>query len=229
MKDINKLWMLCVLVLFTSCKVNVVTKSGELKYPALGLLLMGYQDTYFQDPENIDDMLRYSQLESVTENVFLVQTIHEFQRDQDDMSVRVRKGYVELLSGKIVLCSMPVYAFRQTSVLTIPSYLRGVHAFGLDKNPAKEEINQFISSGLKNIRMGYNKSKFLFLEEKKEDAFVMVEYMAEKNKLVIKNVGCYDYLLEYPYFKEMSDYFKSACEKFDLSRIVYATRLYFNE
>lgn len=228
MKDINKLWVLFMCILMSCCKVNMITKSEELKYPSLGLLLMGYQNTYFQDPENIHDMLRYFQFEDA-EDIYQEQTIREFTKDQADMSIRVRKGYVELLSGKSILTSTPIYSFEQASSLLISPYLIGVHAFGMDKNPIQEEVNHMISSELKKIRQHYSKSKLLFADKKEGGHFVIIEYIANADKLVVKNEGKFDHLLEYPYLKDVLDYFKYACKKFNLSRIVFTTRLYFND
>lgn len=229
MKNINKLHgiLICLIMLLISCKVNIPSKTEELKYPFLELLLMGYQNTYFQDPENILDMLRYFQFESA-EDIYQEQTIREITMEQSDMSIRFRKGYVELLSGKLVLAAIPSYSFKQASILSISPYLIGVHAFGIDRNPVQEETNRMISSKLSEIRQHYSKSKLLFTSKKDEGDLVIIEYIVKADKLVVKNEGKCEQLLEYPYFKEVLDYFRITCKRLNLSRIIFTTRLYFN-
>ncbi|WP_099290159.1 hypothetical protein [Butyricimonas sp. Marseille-P3923] len=230
MKNINKLHgiLICLIMLLISCKINITSKTKELKYPFLELLLTGYQNTYFQDPENILDMLRYFQFEGA-EDIYQEQTIREITRNQSDMSIRFRKGYVELLSGKLILAAIPSYSFKQASLLSISPYLVGVHAFDIDENPVHEKVNYMISCELTKIRQHYSKSKLLFTSKKDEGDLVIAEYIVKADKLVVKNEGKHEQLLEYPYFKEVLDYFRITCKRLNLSRIIFTTRLYFND
>lgn len=229
MKNTSKLLVLClgVAVLFAGCKAyKYKLRSGEVSYPALGLLLLAYHDTYFKDPKDVQDLLHFFNWKELKKRDMYKRTIYQFKKDKSDMNVRLKDGYVEIVSGDSVLCSQPTYSFDDTSLEQVKFYMPPV-AYGRDQYPVREEIGLEIQKGFKDIRRGYRKREILH-DNDEGGSYIVVEYLADTGKLIIKNEEDLDYLLEYPYFKEISDYFKRVCKQYKLSRIMWATHLFYN-
>lgn len=229
LRDTSKSLVLfsCIVILFIGCKVNVPSKSLEHKYLYLETLLASYQNIYFKDPENIQDLLHFFCWKEISNDKTLRVTIAEFKRDVNSMNLRVNNGYVEILSDDLVLCSMPSHSFELASWGNINTAYLKISAFDHNNYPVEEKTNKIILQGLREIQKCYEKRELLFPDDNGGD-YVIIEYIAKDKKLVIKNPGDFAYLLEYDYFKEMVKYFEMICGKYNLTRIVWATHLCYN-
>ena len=135
---------------------------------------------------------------------------------------------VELLfKDTLVFGNWPIFSCEELgSIVTrYPDYIRGVHSFKKNKEPVKKEINEEIQYGLRKIFQYYSKVDLLTLDNG-EASFMIVEYLASMNKLINRTGEKYDYLLKEPYVQDLKMYFEAACKKYNLSRIVYSTRIW---
>jgi len=231
MKYTSKLRLLFLLIILCiGCKTNTILPTISSRNP-LGFeaFMDGYRVTYLQDPQNIQDLIKFAKFESKINgfyNISQKEAIWRLNDIQKNTNIKKKNGYIELIY-RDTLFRCPIFSFERLGSIdsAYPDYIRGIHSFKKNKEPVKKKINEEIQYGLRKIFQYYSKVDLLTLDNG-EASFMIVEYLASMNKLINRTGEKYDYLLKEPYFQDLKMYFEAACKKYNLSRIVYSTRIW---
>ena len=117
--------------------------------------------------------------------------------------------------------------------MTIPDFFREIACF--DKQGLRiksDKVIEEIKEHIKKVKSKYKKGEFI--EGALEDEFgnkakyLLIQYDLEQKLTLFCSEDKVN-LQEYPYFRDIEKCFTAISKKYDLSRIIYATRIGYNE
>lgn len=207
-------------LILMSCSNNNQVDQHMYDYPGLGQIVEAYYRDYYDYPNTVDDLISFINACKFAENLHA--TIEKLKNTRNDIVLNNEKNTL-----KITLRDSLIYETEHRSPCDELSYNIG---FYLDKDlffDAKglpinsDEIRNQFKSGMKEIKIRYNKVK----KEGDTNKYVMLNFVHSKRFTLFCNENIQ--LKDYEYFQELEKYMNDFSGKYHIDRIIFTTPIFF--
>jgi len=218
-----KYFLIFILIIFVTHISD--KKTNEYDYPGLGMLIEAYYFDYYEYPNNINDLILYCNA-----NQFPIDfntTIKKLNKNRDKITFSKKENYLIITLKDSILYKTELRTPCSEFSYNLPVYLNKVLLF--DKNgysiSSEKIINEF-KADIKEIKKKYDKVK----KEKNTNTYitnkhVMIKFIPSEGL----SLFCKDdiQLKDFKYFQEMEKYLIKFSDKYELTKVVLTTPVFY--